>query len=216
MFCPVCGVEYRAGFERCSDCDVALVPELAQTNSAEVEEGPSGATLVWYGNEERRYAQALSTLERAGIPAFTTNNEDRLFGTTEKPKFELFVAQEFAERAKQELEEHAVAAEEWSQLQESGALELPDEEVQEQEFPDERGDWHSDDATAEIWSGDDRDIAEMIVASLSENGIECKRERASGDEGGAVKSTQEKLFVLPEDQERSHEIVREIIDAAPL
>ena len=26
MHCPNCGAEYREGFTRCSDCDVALVP----------------------------------------------------------------------------------------------------------------------------------------------------------------------------------------------
>jgi hypothetical protein len=28
MFCPQCETEYREGFTRCADCDVALVPEL--------------------------------------------------------------------------------------------------------------------------------------------------------------------------------------------
>ena len=28
MFCPVCKVEYRSGFSRCTDCDVDLVQEL--------------------------------------------------------------------------------------------------------------------------------------------------------------------------------------------
>ena len=28
MFCPQCKAEYRAGFTKCSDCDVDLVKEL--------------------------------------------------------------------------------------------------------------------------------------------------------------------------------------------
>jgi hypothetical protein len=28
VFCPRCGAEYRSGFLRCSDCDVALVDQL--------------------------------------------------------------------------------------------------------------------------------------------------------------------------------------------
>jgi Putative prokaryotic signal transducing protein len=28
MFCPQCRAEYRAGFRRCSDCDVELVDQL--------------------------------------------------------------------------------------------------------------------------------------------------------------------------------------------
>jgi hypothetical protein len=30
MFCPRCRAEYRAGFHRCSDCDVELVDELPE------------------------------------------------------------------------------------------------------------------------------------------------------------------------------------------
>jgi len=29
MFCPQCRAEYRAGFRRCSDCDVELVDQLS-------------------------------------------------------------------------------------------------------------------------------------------------------------------------------------------
>jgi Putative prokaryotic signal transducing protein len=40
MFCPNCRSEYRAGFTRCSDCDVALVAELP------AEEEPEFVDLV--------------------------------------------------------------------------------------------------------------------------------------------------------------------------
>jgi len=30
MYCPNCRSEYRAGFSRCKDCDVALVDELPE------------------------------------------------------------------------------------------------------------------------------------------------------------------------------------------
>lgn len=30
MYCPSCRSEYRAGFSRCEDCDVALIAELPQ------------------------------------------------------------------------------------------------------------------------------------------------------------------------------------------
>jgi Putative prokaryotic signal transducing protein len=40
MFCPNCRSEYRAGFTRCSDCDVALVAELP------AEEKPEFVDLV--------------------------------------------------------------------------------------------------------------------------------------------------------------------------
>src|SRR6266699_2261436 len=33
MFCPECRAEYRAGFTRCSDCDVDLVQELSESDT---------------------------------------------------------------------------------------------------------------------------------------------------------------------------------------
>jgi hypothetical protein len=34
MFCPVCESEFREGFTRCNDCDVALVEELFDEQAA--------------------------------------------------------------------------------------------------------------------------------------------------------------------------------------
>ena len=35
MFCPNCRSEYRAGFDRCKDCDVGLLTELPAEEKAE-------------------------------------------------------------------------------------------------------------------------------------------------------------------------------------
>jgi Putative prokaryotic signal transducing protein len=35
MFCPNCRSEYRAGFDRCKDCDVGLLTELPSEEKAE-------------------------------------------------------------------------------------------------------------------------------------------------------------------------------------
>jgi hypothetical protein len=52
VFCPNCRSEYRAGFTRCNDCDVALVDELA------AEEQPEFVALV----------EVLSTADAGQIP----------------------------------------------------------------------------------------------------------------------------------------------------
>jgi len=36
MYCPECRAEYRAGFARCAECDVALVDELAIAKAEEL------------------------------------------------------------------------------------------------------------------------------------------------------------------------------------
>jgi hypothetical protein len=66
--------------------------------------------------------------------------------------------------------------------------------------------WYPEDATAKVWSGDQPELGEMIAASLQENQIHS---RAGNSAGNCA------LFVLPGDEERAREIVREIIEGAP-
>lgn len=67
-------------------------------------------------------------------------------------------------------------------------------------------DWYPEDATVEVWSGDQPELGEMIAASLQENQIHSRRDNLKG---------RYTLFVLPEDEARAREIVREIIEAVP-
>jgi hypothetical protein len=94
-------------------------------------------------------------------------------------------------------------------------MELPAED----EFPtDERtqGDWdptnwYPEDATVEVWSRLDSDVAFnkgwMIELALKENRI---LSRADVREDGT-----RSVFVRPEDESRAREIVREIVEGAP-
>jgi hypothetical protein len=66
--------------------------------------------------------------------------------------------------------------------------------------------WYPEDATVEVWSGDQPELGEMIAASLQENQIHS---RSSNSAGNCA------LFVLPGDEERAREIVREIVEATP-
>lgn len=66
--------------------------------------------------------------------------------------------------------------------------------------------WYSEDATVEVWSGDQLELGEMIAASLQENQIHSRSSNSSGNRA---------LLVLPNDEARAREIVREIIEAVP-
>jgi hypothetical protein len=66
--------------------------------------------------------------------------------------------------------------------------------------------WYPEDATIEVWSGDQPELGELIVASLQENQIHSRLNCTAGKCA---------LFVLSSDESRTREIVREIIDAAP-
>jgi hypothetical protein len=73
MYCPECGVEYRAGFTECSDCHVSLVAEPPAP-----EEVPSPnleLVRVLEGNNQIAAAVARTLLEEAGIPFYMEGEE---------------------------------------------------------------------------------------------------------------------------------------------
>ena len=89
---------------------------------------------------------------------------------------------------------------------------------------------YSEDATAEVWSGKDEMMAEVLKSCLAEIGINCyvaapDSASASASDSPtnaprerAASSAQPSSFavrVLPEDEKRAREIVHEVTDAAP-
>src|ERR1043166_2720764 len=94
MFCPQCKSEYRAGFTRCSDCDVPLVGRLPQP------ENPQPLVrLRSYPNDGELFI-AISILESAGIDAMANPPNEpvpppRSFGTG-IPATDLYVRAEDA------------------------------------------------------------------------------------------------------------------------
>jgi hypothetical protein len=110
------------------------------------------------------------------------------------------------------LDEKLRAARAESELQPEAAIPEPPEESSSWGNHEVSGadwdprNWYPEDATAEIWSGDQPELGEMIAASLQENQIHS---RASSSAGRCA------LFVLHEDEARAREIVREIVEGAP-
>ena len=120
------------------------------------------------------------------------------------------------------------------QLSDSGILEIPAEEGPPNENDDEnddeeRGDslnFDPQDATVEIWSGQDVAMAAMVASSLRENHIPYRPDPdisdadiaeppdiAEKDAPDEMRPT--RLLVSPEDAKRAKAIVREIVDAMP-
>ena len=66
--------------------------------------------------------------------------------------------------------------------------------------------WYPEDATMEVWSGQEPELAEMISASLKENDIRSRKDELKGSW---------LIFVKPQNEERAREVIREIVDATP-
>jgi hypothetical protein len=69
MYCPQCKAEYRTGFIRCSDCDVALVDHLPAPVAPEAVPHPSAYTIIRTVQQQLEGDQICSFLRGHGIPA---------------------------------------------------------------------------------------------------------------------------------------------------
>jgi hypothetical protein len=218
MFCPVCKSEYRQGFTECSDCGVPLVETLhdaAAASSKPVD--PQTAVLLWSGTSAQSSAAIGRALDDAHVAHHdTAKNVGPLPGLT-TAVYAIFVHQRDHDAARAALES--------ARLQ----LEAAPQEGDEADEPDDRGsigagaghseeaeeplaptnyvpeDFDPEDATSEVWSGSDRRTAEGLAMCLRENGI-----------GSAVshQNAVARISVLPGDELRAREIVREVVEAS--
>jgi hypothetical protein len=210
MLCPNCKTEYRDGFTRCSDCGAQLVEKLAApvpTNRPQAADGPE---LLWTGTELPVSGAITTALDKAGIPYHTRTRDVGLLPGLSQPVYAIFIP------ARHHGVAHSVLADALREFEEGPSL--PDENVAEAESATEsqEGDdatpddipenYDPNEATAEVWSGEEADIKNMLIASLHENGIGCK---LAGEDRFTI-------LVMPASAQRASEIVREVIEASPL
>lgn len=97
-WCPSCGSEYRAGFGRCSECDVALVDEAP----ARPRLGPKWRSVgAFTTSEEAQLARGL--LRGAGLAAEVLDREMHVapYGMSLLGQIEVLVPPEQEERARE-------------------------------------------------------------------------------------------------------------------
>jgi hypothetical protein len=238
MYCPQCGSEYRPGFTVCSDCQVPLVPDRPGQPPDASAAADGSFTLVWTGTDPQEHAAILEILERENIDARTIRGEDHPIFANTHPGFEVYVPAPLAARAAEALKDHDALLQVQEEQIDEAPVELPaeDDALLDDGRQRREADWHPEDATAEIWAGEDHELADMIAMCLRENHIAClnstdlAEEASEADASDAppdssametaaspsVSPAMERLFVLPQDEARGKEIVREIINAKPL
>jgi hypothetical protein len=199
MYCPVCRVENRKGFTICADCNVALVPELPNSEGDVPPE--TGLRHFYEGVDENEFARITAALEAAGIHF----QEAAQFGglmyiPLMVPRYRIWVAPEDHDRANIILAEVLIAVpDEFEESMPDGVdNKRPAEEVRE---------WYPELATAEFWTGNNADFAKFLAATLLENGIHSKLDEAD--------KTVLRLMIYPEHEERAREILQEIQKGEP-
>ena len=219
MFCPVCKSEYREGFTKCSDCDVDLVEHLPDDSGGS---GSSDLAVAWRGSDPSAYSAALAALQDAEIPTQEIANHDQVaWGLAiPKPQYQILVRRmdlkaalemvaPFGERAA-----WANARDIWKgrmqpeEVEGEGAAELTNAiDSADTPVPDDiASEIKPKDATSEVWSGDDRKMAETFKVCLREVGINCVLTADGG---------RQRVLVLPAAESRAKEIVREIVEQTP-
>jgi hypothetical protein len=213
MFCPRCKAEYRSRFARCADCDVELVYELPAAALAVVEPVEPGHPeddpfcSFWKGDDPRVHAELCELFAEQSIPYKTIRRQDHLFNWNTKSAFEIGVPFSRFDQAEAAIKEAYGGDDEPVSEEVARTMELPEVVEAREARPDwDPRDWYPEDATLEIWEGGQAEMGELLAASLGENQIHAR----VAESGSAYR-----LFVLPGDETRAREIVREVIEAVP-
>jgi hypothetical protein len=214
LYCPQCGAEYHEGYSSCSDCHVLLVRERPQrkemaletvTTSTEETAQPGDPNRdpfcsFWRGYDAQICEELCIVLNEADIPHRTVHRADHLFHLTNQVPYELGVPASLYEKAELAVKE-AFGTDE-----ETGKDAVPLLPSPFPKFEEDPLDRNTDDATLQVWLGQAGPLQEKIEDSFRENKILSRWQWQAGSWLG---------FVLPEDEPRAREIIREIVNATP-
>jgi hypothetical protein len=233
MICPQCRAEYRPGFTVCADCNISLVPQYETGTALDVPPPPAEPgdpdkdpfCGFWKGDDRRLHAELTSVLDSARIPHKTVRRQDHLFNLLNYPAFQIGVPFSLYDRAElavkeafdldgsdpdavQSLTAAPLLPDDSGRVRKLPAILSPpvDETIPGPTSGGEDAGWFPEDATAAVWSADDSSLHEMLIASLNENRIPCRWEKA-GDRFT--------ILVRPADESQAREIIREVREASP-
>ncbi len=206
MFCPICKTEYPEGFVTCADCGVSLVASVAEEI---VEDDPP--EVVWRGGDPVAFSRVIGLLREAGILHHVLATSDHLVFELGMPRpfYKVMVLRSDLASARTlvgPISDSLPFA--LSKNPEAFADEPHDQAGTPMETPGAAcRDLSEQEATLEIWAGDDADFVGGLRNSLLANDIVC---RTVSEPTGRLH-----VFVGPRDESRAREIIREIVEGVP-
>ncbi len=210
MFCPNCKCEYIRGVTQCADCDVALVDALDPLSPG-LDDGVR-IVPVWRGRDPGEFDAAKQALHDAGILFTVPDSKGSFSFIASEQNLEVWVAEPDQEKARKifsDLEGQVDPSELTPEELESLALSESDQEDIEEttnqplNLPEH---WYEDQPVVEVWSGGDQKLADNLISCLREVGIAWHE---------FSEESHLRLVVLPEQEARAKEIVREVVEASP-
>jgi hypothetical protein len=179
------------------------------------EEDPRAKALrsVWIGNSALDCAALCGALKEAGI-YYRVDEQKELAVRRTIDRYQIGVDEKDYERAiditggfhpegLEEEKEEEVIADDIPAPQQQGE---PGSDWVEGSKKIRRSDWYPEDATNLAWEGDRDGWRNGIEMALKENDISMRWE---------TDERKDRVYVLPEDEERAREIVREILEGEP-
>jgi hypothetical protein len=168
---------------------------------------------VWVGDGALDCAALCGALKEAGIH-YRVDEQKELAVSGTIDRYQIGVAEQDYQRAAEITGGFHPEGLEEEKQEESGADERPAPQERGEPGSDwveggkriRRREWYPEDATSLAWEGNPADWHQAIEMSLLEHDIPMRWE---------TQDEKPQLFVLPEDEERAKEIVREILEGQP-
>jgi hypothetical protein len=164
--------------------------------------------ILWRGSDPAKFTALQAALRDESIPFWQTQVYDPAGGFLSSRPYHLEATPGFEIRVHASDLERANSALEWVESKEKASSISSGSSTEEHERLDPRMplpyDWDSNEATSEVWSGEDESMAECLASALRENGIPSRIPDEPGHRA--------RLCVRPADLTRARDIAREITE----
>jgi hypothetical protein len=164
--------------------------------------------LLWRGSDPAKFTALQAALRDESIPFWQTQVYDPAGGFLSSRPYYLEATPGFEIRVHASDLERANGALDWVESKETASAIPSSSSMHEFDRLDVRNplpyEWNPNEATSEVWSGEDESMAEYLASALRENGIPSRIPDEPGHRA--------RLCVRPGDLKRAKDIARQITD----